>query len=293
MMKAGPFDVSRDTANEMLNAPLNPNGRPNSDVVKRRLGGQDVTGRPSDGWIIDFGCNMPEAEAALYEKPFEYVRKVVKPLRDANRRKRTRERWWIHGEARPGLRGAISKLSRCIVTPEVAKHRLFVWMPTDVIPDHKLHVIARDDDYFWGVLHSRIHELWALHLCSTLEDRPSYNSQTTFETFPFPWPPGQEPKDDRRVKAIATAAGELAEKRDAWLNPPGTSEKERADRTLTNLYNKRPAWLNDAHRKLDEAVFAVYGWPPKLTDSEILERLLALNHERFSKDAPKSNGELA
>jgi hypothetical protein len=293
MMKAGPFDVSRDTANEMLNAPLNPNGRPNSDVVKRRLGGQDVTGRPSDGWIIDFGCNMPEAEAALYEKPFEYVRKVVKPLRDANRRKRTRERWWIHGEARPGLRGAISKLSRCIVTPEVAKHRLFVWMPTDVIPDHKLHVIARDDDYFWGVLHSRIHELWALHLCSTLEDRPSYNSQTTFETFPFPWPPGQEPKDNPKVKAIATAASELVEKRDAWLNPPGTSEKERADRTLTNLYNKRPAWLNDAHRKLDEAVFAVYGWPPTLTDSEILERLLALNHERLSKDAPKSNGELA
>jgi type II restriction/modification system DNA methylase subunit YeeA len=168
MMKAGPFDISKDAANEMLNAPLNPNGRPNSDVVKRRLGGQDVTGRPSGDWIIDFGCDMPEAEAALYEKPFEYVKEFVKPLRDANRRERTRRRWWIHGEARPGLRGAIAKLSRCIVTPEVAKHRLFVWMPTDVIPDHKLHVIARDDDYFLGVLHSRIHELWALHLCSTL-----------------------------------------------------------------------------------------------------------------------------
>jgi hypothetical protein len=85
------------------------------------------------------------------------------------------------------------------------------------------------------------------------------------------------------VKAIADAARELVEKRDAWLNPPGTSELERADRTLTNLYNKRPAWLAEAHRKLDEAVFAAYGWPPTLTDSEILERLLALNHERAAR----------
>ena len=101
----------------------------------------------------------------------------------------------------------------------------------------------------------------------------------------LPWPPGKEPKDDPRVKTIAAAAKDLVEKRDAWLNPPGTTELERKDRTLTNLYNKRPAWLADAHRKLDESVFAAYGWPPTLTDSEILERLLALNHERAAKSA--------
>jgi hypothetical protein len=50
--------------------------------------------------------------------------------------------------------------------------------------------------------------------------------------------------------------------------------------TLTNLYNARPAWLADAHRKLDEAVFAADGWPATLTDAELLERLLKLNHER-------------
>ena len=50
-----------------------------------------------------------------------------------------------------------------------------------------------------------------------------------------------------------------------------------ARRTLTNLYNQRPAWLDHAHRRLDEAVFAAYGWPPDLSDEEILERLLALN----------------
>lgn len=56
--------------------------------------------------------------------------------------------------------------------------------------------------------------------------------------------------------------------------------KKLAKRTLTNLYNERPAWLDLAHKRLDEAVFAAYGWPPDLTDEQILERLLALNLER-------------
>ena len=82
------------------------------------------------------------------------------------------------------------------------------------------------------------------------------------------------------MKSVAAAAKELVEKRDAWLNPPGSSELERKDRTLTNLYNKRPAWLIDAHRKLDAAVFAAYGWGPGMGDEELLEGLLKLNLER-------------
>jgi hypothetical protein len=53
--------------------------------------------------------------------------------------------------------------------------------------------------------------------------------------------------------------------------------KELAKRTLTKLYNQRPAWLDHAHRRLDEAVFAAYGWPADLTDDEILANLLELN----------------
>ena len=51
-------------------------------------------------------------------------------------------------------------------------------------------------------------------------------------------------------------------------------------RQRTNLYNQRPAWLDTAHRRLDEAVFNAYGWPPDLSDDEVLARLLALNQER-------------
>jgi type II restriction/modification system DNA methylase subunit YeeA len=284
MMKAGPFDIDGSLARKMLSDPVNPNGKPNSNVVKRRLGGQDVTGRPRDGWIIDF-IEMPIEQAALYEKPFEYVVKNVKPIRDTNRRERTKQRWWIFGEARPGLRAVLSQIKRCIVTPEVSKHRIFIWMDTSVIPDHKLHVFARDDDYFFGVIHSRVHEVWTLAQCSWMGagNDPSYSSSRTFETFPFPWPPDHEPKEDPRVEAIAAAAKELVEMRDNWLNAEGLAEAERKKRTLTNLYNARPTWLDLAHKKLDAAVFAAYGWPADLSDEQILERLLALNLERASK----------
>jgi type II restriction/modification system DNA methylase subunit YeeA len=162
----------------------------------------------------------------------------------------------------------------------LSKFRVFVWLTKDVLVDHAIVVFAREDDYFIGVLHSRLHEVWALHMGTALEDRPRYTPSSTFETFPFPWPPGHEPKDSPLVEAIAEAARELVAKRDAWLNPPNASADELKKRTLTNLYNARPSWLADAHRKLDAAVFAAYGWPVTLTDAELLERLLALNHER-------------
>jgi type II restriction/modification system DNA methylase subunit YeeA len=161
---------------------------------------------------------------------------------------------------------------------------LFVWVDSEVVPDHKLHVFPRQDDYFFGVISSSVHEFWTLATCSWIGkgNDPSYNSDSTFLTFPFPWPPGKEPSEeaDPRVKAIADAARELVRLRDAWLNPPGIDPRELPKRTLTNLYNQRPEWLSNAHRALDEAVFAAYGWPSNLSKEDILARLLALNHER-------------
>lgn len=109
---------------------------------------------------------------------------------------------------------------------------------------------------------------------------PSYSSSRTFETFPFPWPPGQEPTEDPRVVAISEAAKKLDQLRTNWLNPPGVSADDLKKRTLTNLYNQRPHWLDLAHKQLDAAVLDAYGWPHDLADAEILERLLALNLSR-------------
>ena len=72
----------------------------------------------------------------------------------------------------------------------------------------------------------------------------------------------------------------LVDKRDHRLNPEGASEVELKTRTLTNLYNQRPTWLDLAHKRLDQAVLDAYAWPHDLTDDQILERLLTLNLER-------------
>lgn len=66
------------------------------------------------------------------------------------------------------------------------------------------------------------------------------------------------------------------------------SGEEARKRTLTNLYNERPAWLDLAHKKLDVAVFAAYGWPSDLTDEQILERLLALNLDRAAAEQART-----
>jgi len=65
--KGGPFEITGDLASSMLAEPLNPNGRPNRDVVRRWMNAKDVTGEPRGMWIIDFGTSMPEAVASQYE----------------------------------------------------------------------------------------------------------------------------------------------------------------------------------------------------------------------------------
>lgn len=87
------------------------------------------------------------------------------------------------------------------------------------------------------------------------------------------------------MAAVAQAARELVQKRDAWLNPPDAGGAELKRRTLTNLYNQRPAWPNLTHQKLDRAVLDAYGWPHDLTDEQLLERLLALNLARAAAPA--------
>jgi type II restriction/modification system DNA methylase subunit YeeA len=280
---AGPFYLEGHLARKWLSLPKNPNECPNSDVVRPYFNGTDLTKRPRDVWIVDFGVDMSLEDAALYEAPFEFIKKTVYPVRKNNKRASYRESWWLLAESRPAMRNALESLSRYIGTSMVAKHRLFSWIISDVLPANLIIVVVRDDDYFFGLLHSKPHELWARGQGTQLREATSgsrYTPTTTFETFPFPWPPGKESSGDPRVQAIATAARELVEKRDAWLNPPGLSEKELKQRTLTNLYNKRPTWLALAHERLDTAVFAAYDWPHDLTDEQILERLLALNLER-------------
>lgn len=241
--KGGSFDVEWERVAQILAQP-NPSRKPSSDVVVPWVNGLDVTRRPRGMWIVDFGCDMEENEASRYEAAFGHVARHVRPERADNRREAYAARWWIHVEPRPALRELVSPLSRFVATPNVTKHRLTAWMSAPTLPDHQLIVFARSDDYFFGVLHSCVHEVWARRMGTQLREAESgfrYTPTTCFETFALPWAPGQEPGTGRekgtrhqalgarrgketQEKAlhdeIAAAAKELNELRENWLNPP-------------------------------------------------------------------------
>ena len=360
--KNGPFDVPYEVAVKWLQQP-NPHGKPNSLVIRPWANGLAVTRRPENTWVIDFD-KMTEADCSLFEAPFAHVVEFVKPTRIDLRRDWHRLHWWCHGDPRPSMKLALQNIERQIITPRVSKHRVFAWFSNQVLPDSAVVAIARADDTTFGILHSRFHELWALRMGTSLEDRPRYTPTTCFETFPFP--AGLTPADTAHQRteaveggalipadlpdtlsdalhtedfkpnqplapvhqapaaiktipprqaatAIAQAAQRLNALRQAWLNPPewtdtvpevvplGLSaspypdrivpkpgfEKELAKRTLTNLYNLRPAWLAAAHAQLDAAVAAAYGWADytaDMPDDEILRRLLALNLQRSTSE---------
>ena len=309
-IKRGSFDIPGDLAREWLSLPANPNGRSNADVLRPWMNGMDLTRRPAGKWIVDFGASTSESEAALYAAPFAHIARYVRPQRQKNRERESREFWFRHWRPRPEMWTVLDGLSRYIITPRVAKYRLFVWVDTRVCPDSATIAIARDDDTAFGILHSRFHEAWSLRLGTWLGkgNDPRYTPTTTFETFPFP--DGLSPDipaagyaDGPRSVAIAKAARRLVELRDRWLNPPEWVEwvdepvpgypkrpvarddeaaKELKKRTLTNLYNARPQWLADAHETLDAAVAAAYGWDAEISEAEALQELLALNLAAYS-----------
>jgi type II restriction/modification system DNA methylase subunit YeeA len=284
---------------------------------------RDLTTRDRHFWIINFGTRR-EQEASLYEQPFAYVELNIKPERMKNRDVQRRTNWWRLGRSGEDWSTTSATLANTIFTPRVAKHRIFARVSGTTLPDSAVVAFASDDDYFFGLLHSHFHEVWARAQGTQLRERESgfrYTPTTCFETFPFPELTAQQKID------ISTAANELNELRENWLNPPewtttgvlefpgsidgpwsrfvvepdadgiGTVRYPRieprdddcaaklAKRTLTNLYNGCPAWLAHAHAKLDSAVAEAYGFPIDLNDEQILERLLELNLERFADES--------
>ena len=376
--KGGHFILEEFEALRFL-AAVNPHGKPNSDVIRPWTNSDLLLRGIPHKWIIDFFGVTVEEQAARYEAPFQFLLENVKMDRQSNRDARLAKYWWLHRRSAEDMRVATKRLARFIVTPSVAKHRTFSWCLQPLLPDHQLYAFAGGEDYLFGILHSRSHEVWSLAQGTQLREKESgfrYTPTTCFETFPFPFPDDlAEQPDELQARldaakhykhitlreesapystghsgneisqspaehhaAIAGAAHELNELRERWLNPPewtvekilrfpgrtdgpwrrflapktvdvktgiGTVRYPRLEprdaecaaklktRTLTNLYNERPAWLDWAHKKLDAAVAAAYGWPADLTDEQILERLLALNLKRAAEEAQPAEQELA
>jgi len=314
------FNVDGDEARKILQLPSTVVGKPMSDVLRPYWVADDITTRPLDRYIVNFE-NRDFSDAACFEEPFTAISNVQlhrEQMKDAKNYP-----WWKLWRPRPVMFEALKNLPRFISIPRVSKHHICKWAHSAITPGDALVVIASADDTTFGILQSRFHELWALRLCSFLGvgNDPRYTPSSTFETFPFPQ--GLTPKDTMgqpvaegdlllppvssnylpAAVKIATAAKQLNTMRENWLNPPEWVERvadvvanypsrviakpehvaELKKRTLTNLYNARPTWLDNAHKLLDEAVAEAFDWPDythDMSDDEILQRLLKMNVAR-------------
>jgi hypothetical protein len=270
--------------------------------IRSYVNGRDLLQHSREAMVIDlFGLSESEIRQRFPEV-YQHVLLRVKPERDANRRATYRDNWWIFGEPRRELRPAIAGLTRFVATVETSKHRIFQFLDGDTLPDNKLIVAALGDAFSLGVLQSTVHLEWTYANCGLLgvasfEQGHVYVKSKVFDPFPFP-----DPTPQQRAK-IAELAEELDATRKAAL-----SETDKL--TMTELYNlreklrsgapmdekeqrraikARAAIVNRLHEQLDEAVADAYGWGPEwragtLGPSEIVARLVALNHERAAEE---------
>ena len=245
---------------------------------------------------------------------YQWIVEKVKPSRDVNKDKDLREKWWLHRRNNEDMRNSLAGMQMYVATVMTAKHRFFTKISGDILPDQMIVAIALEGYAELGILSSRLHICWALAVGGTLEDRPRYNKNVCFETFPFP----------DLAKQQSAIIGEQAEKIDKHRK----QQKEQYPKlTLTNIYNvleklRKDEVLNqkeqlinqqglvsilrELHDELDRQVFAAYGWPdladalvgkagattplPDKSDEqahaeeELLSRLVALNHERAAEE---------
>jgi hypothetical protein len=261
--------------------------------IRPLINGRDITAHLRGQWVIDLYGLTEEDVKARFPEVYQWVFDRVRPLRMENARAGYRDKWWVFGEPRGSFRPALRGLSRCIITPMTAKHRLFIFAGSETVADQGLIIVGLEDAYHLGVLSSRVHLEWALASGGTLEDRPRYNNSRCFETFPFP---ACTPAQQASIGALGEQL-DAHRKRQQALHPELTMtgmynvlESVRAGTTLTAKEKKvyeqgLVGILKQLHDELDAAVADAYGWPASLSTDEILTRLVALNAERAAEEA--------
>ncbi len=286
-MGAG-FVLPPSAANELSKNPKE------GAVIVPYISGRDMTTRIRGVSIIDlYGWSLDKVRSEL-PRVYQHLLSTVKPVRERDRRASYRERWWIFAEPRSEFREAVKDCSRYIATSQTAKHRVFQFLNKLWLPDQTLVLITSDDSYVLGLLSSHHHVIWSIRAGGWLGvgNDPRYSNSRTFDPFPFP-----SPGDLLKAKIRA-----VAEELDAFRKE---RQKEHPHLTLTQMYNVLEKLkanneldedderiknegliliLKELHEKLDALVFEAYGWPTTLSDEQILEKLVALNHERAEEE---------
>lgn len=266
---------------------------PDKHVLRPYLSGRDITKRPRDQYVIDFGL-MSQQEAREHPVLYDIVRSRVKPTRDNNNRKAYRENWWRYAEPRPGFRDASTGLDRYIATSETSKHRFFIFLPAEAACSHAVVVLALDDAFHLGVLSSWIHVTWTLASGGRLGvgNDPRYQKSLCFDSFPFP---EAEESLRARIRQRAEELDRLRKKaldRDESLTMTGIYNVVRKleqgeDLTESDRETHTSAAcgvLCDLHKEIDRLVAQAYGWEWPLAEVEILDRLITLHDERRAEE---------
>jgi hypothetical protein len=263
--------------------------------IRPYLNGRDMMQKSRSLMVIDLFGLSPEEVIAKYPAIYQRVFELVKPARDTTQDKSTREKWWLFGRPRSELRPAFVGLTRFIVTTQTAKHRVFMFLDGNTVPDNTLFVIASESSYHLGVLSSRLHVAWSMATGGWLGvgNDSRYNGTRCFDPFPFP---AATPAQQARIRELAEALD--AHRKRQQAQHPGLTltdlynvvEKLRAGQLLsakeqTTHEQGLAAVVLSLHQQLDAAVAAAYGWPADLPEAELLTRLVQLNHQRRQEEA--------
>lgn len=288
VVPAGDGFKMSDDERQTMNAKLNDAER---SRIRKYYIGRDIIERPRNNYIIDLFGLGEEVLKSYYPFLHAYLWDRVKPKRDENAREQYRRLWWVFAEPRPAMRNSFGGISRFIGTTYTAKHRVFQFCDSDILPDAMVYSIPSMLGEHLAVLSSKVHLTWCRGCTGTLEDRPRYNSANTFA--PFAFPNLQEPQILRSLgeqldahrkrqqaahpKLTLTQMYNVLEKLRAG-EPIKGKDKDVYDQGLIGI-------LKDVHDQIDAAVADAYGWPANLSDEDILTRLVDLNHERAEEEA--------
>ncbi|MDT8391872.1 MAG: DNA methyltransferase [Lentisphaeria bacterium] len=228
--------------------------------IRHYRNGRDIAATPRGVMVIDlFGLTAEQARDRFPEV-YQWVAERVKPERDQNRDRQIRNNWWLFGRPRPEWREHVVGLSRYIATVETSKHRFFIFLDKDILPDNKLVNIASDDAFTLGVLSSKHHVLWAVKSGSRLGvgNDPVYVKTTCFEAFPFPDP---TPEQRARIAGIAERLDAHRKQRQA-LHPK---------LKLTDMYNvlEKLRLMASSLTKQDRVASRKTGWSASVPDASV------------------------
>lgn len=156
--------------------------------IREYRNGRDISQTSRDVLVIDLLGRTDSQVRDHFPTVYQHLLHKVKPERDENKRASVRDRWWLFAEPRKVMRAVNAGLERYIATVYVSKHRFFVFLTSNILPDDGLIAIGSDDALLLGVLSSSVHATWSLATGGRMGvgNDPRYNNSRCFATFPFP-----------------------------------------------------------------------------------------------------------